>query len=210
MAGEMVAENRHRRRQVGEAVPMSAEFTRRRLLVTGAAGTAMVALGGTPAFARSRPLLTHGVQSGDVTAHSGVIWARADRPSRMVVEVARTPSFTSARRLDGPVLTAATDYTGKQGLRGLSPGRELFYRVTLEDLQDPGLRSEPLTGSFRTAPNRPSDVSFPWGADVAGQGWGINPDIGGYRIFAAMQALDPDFFLCSGDLIYADNPLVPA
>jgi alkaline phosphatase D len=43
--------------------------------------------------------------------------------------------------------------------------------------------------------------------DIAGQGWGINPDIGGYRIFKTMEALDPDFFLCRGDTIYADGPL---
>ena len=62
-------------------------------------------------------------------------------------------------------------------------------------------------GSFRTAPRDRRDVSFVWSADLAGQGWGINPDLGGYRIFAAMGAVDPDFYLCSGDHIYADNPL---
>lgn len=40
-----------------------------------------------------------------------------------------------------------------------------------------------------------------------GPGWGINPDLGGYRIYDAMGALDPDFFLCSGDNIYADGPI---
>jgi alkaline phosphatase D len=48
-----------------------------------------------------------------------------------------------------------------------------------------------------------------WSGDLAGQGWGINPDLGGYRIFAAMAALEPDFFLCSGDTVYADGPLAP-
>jgi alkaline phosphatase D len=50
-------------------------------------------------------------------------------------------------------------------------------------------------------------VSFTWSGDLAGQGWGINPDIGGYRIFKTMAGLEPDFFLCSGDTIYADGPL---
>ena len=44
-------------------------------------------------------------------------------------------------------------------------------------------------------------------ADVAGQGWGINPDWGGMRIFETMRRLDPDFFIHSGDSIYADNPI---
>jgi alkaline phosphatase D len=184
-------------------------MTRRRLLQAGATGTALLAVGGAPAFARTRPGLTHGVQSGDVTTRSGVVGARADRPSRMVVEFSRTESFAGARRVDGPILTASTDFTGKQALRDLRAGTEHFYRVTLEDLLDPGLTSEPLTGSFATAPARAQDVSFVWGADIAGQGYGINPDIGGYRIFSAMGATEPRFFLCSGDHIYADNPLSP-
>ena len=51
------------------------------------------------------------------------------------------------------------------------------------------------------------DVTIAWTADTAGQGWGINPDFGGYRIYNAMAALVPDFFLCSGDNIYADGPI---
>jgi alkaline phosphatase D len=182
-------------------------LTRRDLLRAGAAGAALIAVPARPAFARSRPVLTHGVQSGDVAAGSGYVWARADRASRMMVEVSRTPRFAHADVIDGPALTAASDYTGKVRLEDLPPGVETFYRVSLEDPSDPGLRSEPLTGSFRTAPDGRHDVSFVWSGDLAGQGWGINPELGGYRIFAAMGALDPDFFLCSGDTVYADGPL---
>ena len=51
------------------------------------------------------------------------------------------------------------------------------------------------------------DVSFVWGGDVAGQGWGINPDDGGMTTFATMRKHHPDFFLHSGDTIYADGPI---
>jgi alkaline phosphatase D len=189
---------------------MTEVFSRRQLIQAAAvAGTALVAAPGrAPAFIRSRPLLTHGIQSGDVRARSGIVWARADRPSRMLVEVATRPGGRHARLIEGPVLRPEHDFTGKVRVGGLPPGREIAYRVTLEDLYDPGLRSEPLTGSFRTASRRRRDVSVIWSADIAGQGWGINPDLGGYRVFAAMGALEPDFFLCSGDTIYADNPLL--
>lgn len=49
------------------------------------------ALGGlaVPTLLRAdRPVLTHGVQSGDVLPGSGLVWTRADRRSRMEVEVA--------------------------------------------------------------------------------------------------------------------------
>ena len=70
--------------------------------------------------------------------------------------------------------------------------------------------SEPVAGSFRTAPdpNGPArPVKFQWSGDMVGQGWGINPDIGGVKIFSTMRERKPDFFVHSGDTIYADNPL---
>jgi alkaline phosphatase D len=162
-----------------------------------------------PAQARSaRPQARWGVQAGSVTSTSGLVWARADRPARMIVETAATESFRNVRRWQGPLLAPGTDHTGTTALAGLPPGQQIHYRVSLADPDDPTLTGEPITGTFRTAPARRRDgVRFVWSADLAGQGWGINPDIGGYRAFEEMRLLDPDFFLFSGDTIYADNPL---
>jgi alkaline phosphatase D len=148
------------------------------------------------------------VQTGDVTANSGLVWVRSDRPARMIVETSATESFRNPRRLHGPLLGADTDFTGTTRLRGLPPGEQIHYRVLLADPDDPRRTGEPVTGTFRTVPvNRRDGVRFVWSGDLAGQGWGINPDIGGYRIFDAMAGLDPDFFLFSGDTVYADGPL---
>jgi alkaline phosphatase D len=192
----------------------SSTMSRRELLRAGAlagGGVAAASLGlprRAPGQVRARPVLTHGVQSGDVTARTGIVWARGDRPSRMLVEVSRTPSFERSLRVAGPVLTPETDFTGKLRLRGLTPASDVFYRVRLADLDEQGVTSEPLEGSLRTAPvARGTDVSFVWGGDIAGQGWGIDPAFGGFRIFRAMEALEPDFFLCSGDTVYADGPI---
>ncbi|MQY07491.1 alkaline phosphatase D family protein [Actinomadura macrotermitis] len=184
------------------------ELDRRSVLRGGMIAGGAALLGGTgtaaaqaaPALIRSRPGLTHGVQAGEVTAHEAVVWARADRPARMRVEVSRTADFRHFRTYAGPYVTPETDLTGKTFLRGLPAGEELHYRVRLDD-------SEPVTGRLRTAPRTRSDVSFVWSGDLAGQGWGINPELGGYRIFRAMEAVDPDFFLCSGDYVYSDGPL---
>jgi alkaline phosphatase D len=76
--------------------------TRRRLLATAASATAFSTIGSIakPNLSRAadRPLVSHGVQSGDVSIDSGVIWARADRPARMLVEIATTDSFKNIRR----------------------------------------------------------------------------------------------------------------
>lgn len=90
-------------------------------------------------------------------------------------------------------------------------GEQIHYRVTLADPDDPRRTGEPLTGTFRTAPDRRRDgVRFLWSGDIAGQGWGINPDIGGFRAYEEMRRLDPDFFLCSGDSVYADGVIQPS
>ncbi|GAB2580040.1 alkaline phosphatase D family protein [Streptomyces capparidis] len=191
---------------------------RRRTLLYGTAAAvagAVAAPGGAaatgapPALIRSgRPAALWGVRAGDVGATSGLVWVRSDRPARMVVETAATESFRNARRWPGPLLGAGTDFTGTVRLPGLPPGTQVHYRVILADPDDPRRAGQPVTGTFRTAPDRRRDgVRFVWSGDLAGQGWGINPDIGGYRIFNAMGALDPDFFLHSGDAIYADNPI---
>jgi alkaline phosphatase D len=179
------------------------QIARRRLLAAGAGGAILL---GTPgiSYASSRPQLTHGVQSGDVTDRGAILWTRADRGSAMRVELATRPDFKHARVIDGPALTEATDFTGKVKLRGLRPGQRYHYRVRAEGERE----SEPLEGSFTTAACEPADITFQWSGDLAGQGWGINPDFGGYRIFQAMADAEPDFFLCSGDFVYADGPLV--
>lgn len=178
-------------------------------LAASAAVTLPTTLGAAPAFARSgRPAAPWGVQAGDVTAHSGLVWVRSDRPARMIVETAATESFRQARRWHGPLLGPGTDLTGTTRLHGLPAGEQIHYRVLLADPDDPRRTGEPVTGTFRTTPaGRRRGVRFLWSGDLAGQGWGINPDLGGYRIYDAMARLDPDFFLCSGDSIYADGPI---
>ncbi|MFF2654868.1 alkaline phosphatase D family protein [Streptomyces sp. NPDC058045] len=162
-----------------------------------------------PAFALGgRPGAPWGVQTGDVGTDSGLVWVRSDRPARMVVEVSATDSFRRVRRVPGPLLGPGTDFTGTTRLPGLPAGEQIHYRVLLADPDDPRRTGEPVTGTFRTAPGgRRSGVRFLWSADIAGQGWGINPDRGGFRVFEDMRRLDPDFFLCSGDNIYADGPI---
>ncbi len=184
----------------------------RRSFLAGSAGAVTLGTSGLVGFpaivrAASRPVITHGVQSGDVDMSSGVIWARADRPSRMLVEVATTESFKNANRVSGPAALDASDFCGKMNLTGLPPGQDIFYRVQFQDLMDLKSMSEPMVGHFRTAPAGRRTVTFVWSGDTAGQGWGINEDWGGMKIYEVMRKHQPDFFIHSGDTVYADNPI---
>ena len=71
----------------------------RRTLLKGTTAAGLVFAAPAISYAAGRPVVTHGVQSGDVGAMSGVIWARADRPAKAQVEIATTESFADARRL---------------------------------------------------------------------------------------------------------------
>src|SRR5215468_501784 len=184
-------------------------LSRRRFLQTAAAtGISTIAM---PYLSRAadRPAVTHGVQSGDVGADGGVIWSRADRPSQMMVEVATTESFAVTRALPPINALPESDFTAKMLVEDLPSGQDIFYRVRFRDLSHPDVVSEPVVGRFRTAPSDKRDVSFVWGGDVAGQGFGINADDGGMFTFSTMKKHKPDFFLHSGDTIYADG-LIPA
>ncbi|MEV7426458.1 MULTISPECIES: alkaline phosphatase D family protein [unclassified Streptomyces] len=174
-------------------------------------GGALIAAAAPAQALSGRPRAAWGVQAGDVTSSSGLVWVRSDRPARMVVETSATSSFRRSRQWHGPLLGAGTDFTGTVPLRGLPAGEQVHYRVTLADPDDPRRTGEPVYGTFRTAPDRRrQDVRFVWSGDIAGQGWGINPDLGGFRVYDEMRRLNPDFFLSSGDNIYADGVIEPA
>src|SRR5580693_4760117 len=181
----------------------------RRRFLSSAAATGAGAFGAIamPYLSRAadRPQITHGVQSGDVGADGGVVWARADRPSQMLVEVATTESFKNSRTLPPIAALPESDFTAKMLVENLPAGQDIFYRVRFRDLSHPDISSEAVVGRFRTAPADRRDVSFVWGGDVAGQGWGINPDDGGMVTYAAMHKHQPDFLIHSGDTIYADG-----
>src|SRR5215813_10210644 len=112
--------------------------SRRRLLATAAASTAISAIGGIahPYLSRAadRPLITHGVQSGDVSVDAGMVWARADRPSRMLVEVATTDSFRDIRRSVFVDALPESDFTAKALIDDLPAGQDIFYRISFQDL----------------------------------------------------------------------------
>jgi alkaline phosphatase D len=158
---------------------------------------------------RLRPLLPSGVQVGDVTAGRAVIWSRADRPARLMVEHADNERFRGATMIEGPAALEDSDFTARIDLGGLTPGEMLFYRVRFESLAHPGASSEPITGRFRTAPRDRRRVRIAWSGDTVGQGWGINAEAGGLRTYETMLSHEPDVFVHSGDMIYADNPILP-
>jgi alkaline phosphatase D len=157
------------------------------LLGSGAGATVSVA-------SHNSPIVTHGVVVGDVTAHSAVVWARADREGTLKIQLSGGRHH-GVERLE---TRAADDYTGQAVLTGLRPDTTYRYRVGSE------------RGSFQTAPaaHDRGHVRLAFGGDVAGQN--VCRDTSeGFPIMETIRALRPDVFVGLGDMIYADNACNP-
>ena len=131
---------------------------------------------------KERPQQDFGIQFGDISCDRGIVWGRADRPSRMLVEYSYREDFRHAVKLRGPDALENSDFTARLDLQNLAPDQQVFVRVSFQDLSNQRIVSADVEGHFMTAPNHTHnhasrDIHFVWGGDTAGQGWGINPHI---------------------------------
>jgi alkaline phosphatase D len=147
--------------------------------------------------------VTHGVASGDVSAHSAVIWSRTSRRGYMHVKLKGAVDGDNIRSVQ---VDANSDYTGKVVFDGLTPKKVYEYTVWFTETKNSHNATESETGYFQTAPSihSKSSVTFAWGGDVAGQNV-CRDKKEGFPIFAAVNELHPDFFIGLGDMIYADG-----
>ena len=193
------------------AIAAKKRLTRRQLLVRSASTLALAGLTGLakPYLSRAadRPQIAGGIQSGDVSDGSAIVWGRADRPARMQVECSTVESFKTILGAASADALLDHDFTSKVLLENLPPAQDIFYRVRFLDSAGSGIAGQTQIGHFRTAPATRDSISFVWSGDTAGQGWGIDPSRGGYRSYATMLQNRPDFFIHSGDHIYADCPV---
>ena len=135
-------------------------LTRRGLVERGALlGAGVALLGSRRALAQtaapeptgrvSAPL---GAAVGDLDGDRAIIWSKADRAARMLVELSTTESFKDGWTVQGPAALEDTDFTAKLDVAGLPAGQRIFYRVRFLDLGDLTTLSEPVAGSFATPP----------------------------------------------------------
>jgi alkaline phosphatase D len=185
-------------------------ISRRHFLIGGLA-TAAACRGGSRRGPTAPPDPALGVQSGDPSAGGAAIWCRATRPGQLLVEWTSGDGFARAHKVAGPHADPATDLCAVADLDGLPAGARIRYRCFFRAAS--GATGEAVEGELTTAPAVRSDTSLVWSGDLCGQGWGQQPgaggEPGGYRIFDAMAAMRPELFVCSGDLIYADDRLLP-
>ncbi|MBU8918998.1 alkaline phosphatase D family protein [Bacillus sp. FJAT-29953] len=149
-----------------------------------------------------KPFVSHGVASGDVTDSSAILWARTNAKTNVQFEISTDSTFKKDTIVKTSPADVAHDFTVNVKIDGLKPDTTYYYRAHAVSSK------YNVNGSFKTAPEENSlkPLTMVWGGDTGGQG-----EIPPFKSYKAMSALNPDFFLFSGDTIYADNatPAVP-
>jgi alkaline phosphatase D len=174
-------------------------------MIGGAAS--LVACRVAPVTRIPRPQHTHGIQVGDVSTGQALVWARCSEPARLEIEWDTTERFANPRRTGtAATVTPNSDLAGTVAIDRLPDGQQVFVRARFTREADRGT-SDWATATFKTPSASPFRVA--WTGDTCGQGFGRNPDFGGLRGYAALRDAKPAFLLHSGDLIYADNPILP-
>ena len=188
------------------------EIDRRTLLRNAAAGSVLIAFGGTRALDRGSPVepslsadpFTLGVASGDPLPDSVVLWTRlAPEPLtpsggldgvgnvRVGWEVAEDAAMQRVVRRGRSVAAADLAHAVHVDARGLRPGREYWYRFTVGDWATEPART-------RTAPAAHDAVDAVNFAFCTCQKW----EDGFYNAFAHLAEEDLDLVLHLGDYTY--------
>lgn len=155
--------------------------------------TAIVALGlgvNTPAQTH-----THGSMVGTLRSDSVIVWTRASGQAQVSVRYGTDPTLQTAKETAALLVTAATDYTFKAKLVGLSPATRYYYATRVAGKLGP-------IGRFETAPRATQNVpvSFLFGADVK------VTYLSSYTTFDRMRAHGTaSFYVSMGDMPYADG-----
>ncbi len=136
-------------------------------------------------FFTSGAVLTRGPYLQSVTATSAIVVWRTDRPGSSRVDYG---VGDYAHSIDLPDPTTEHVVT----LTDLITGTEVLYRVSTDG-------AELASGSFRTAPDLDRPFSF---AVIGDSGTGSRDQ---YAVADRMVALDPQFVLHTGDVIYPDG-----
>lgn len=157
------------------------------------------------------------VQMGELSDTSVIVMVRCNTETNSAVSL-----HMGDQMMDLGRVTSITDFTVSHQVTGLTKSTMYEVVASCQPVIGGGDAMMSQTASFTTLPG-PEDeepISFVWVADLAGQGWGRNPEFeitsadgrtvkGGYVVFDTMEHLKPHFALFQGDMIYADNSIPP-
>ncbi|TFG72045.1 MAG: hypothetical protein E4H22_03395, partial [Solirubrobacterales bacterium] len=95
----------------------------------------------------------YGVSTGDVSSNSAILWARASKQGKTLIQITKRGGFGKCKlkKAKSKYVVKATksnDLTVQKRVKGLKPGKAYKYRFCMKG----GKKSE--TGKFKTAPKK--------------------------------------------------------
>ena len=149
-----------------------------------------------------------GVSSGDVGKSSAILWARANKAGKALVQVRLGGSFggcdvAEARKRFVAKATKSNDLTVQKKVTGLKPGRRYKYRWCMEG----GRRS--AVGHFETAPppGKAKTIRFSvtGDQDASPLPGTTTPFWNDFGVWRQIKAEENNFNVLMGDTIYSDS-----
>ena len=139
-------------------------------------------------------------QAGEITDRSAILWARcnSEQTSRLIFRIFRNGDHDydgethddddddrndehRRHRTIKRIVNADSDYTASVKVSGLRDNTRYYYQASCQPRFGRDKRNAMLgpVSSFTTAAetDEADEVSFVWMADLAGQGWGRNPEL---------------------------------
>lgn len=98
---------------------------------------------------------------------------------------------------------AQQDFTHAFALSGLQPGE--WYAVKVESRAPDGRAGAEVRGHFRTNPTADSTAPVRFIVTTCHDDWRRDDPERGFKVYPAMQAWVPDFFVQTGDFVYLDK-----
>lgn len=128
----------------------------------------------------------------DVQADRALIWLSANDELRVHVRWGLTPDALTHKSAE-LLLDKVRDFTGHVTLQGLPAGATVHFRAFVGD------KALPDSGRFNTPRKAGQNFVLAFSGDMEEK---YKP----FRIFDAITAAKPDYFVHLGDTVYADHP----
>ncbi len=183
------------------------EITRARLAPFVALLVLAGALAFSPGASAKAKGFKYGVATGDVSSNSAILWARANKQGKVLIQVTRG-NFKKCKlnKAPGKYIVQAkksNDLTVQKRIKSLKPGVSYKYRFCMSG----GRKSE--VGHFKTAP-KPSQakkIRFALSGDQDARAvpGGTTPYWNNFQVWNRIRAQKNDFNVMMGDTIYSDT-----
>ncbi|RTE53961.1 alkaline phosphatase [Arenibacter aquaticus] len=161
----------------------------------------------TSVILQSRLTLTDSLVNGDISGANGI--ARFEIDTDSTFENPLVSDFLQA--------TSENDFIIKKKIEGLQPGNKYFYRLQFGKDKNTLFESDIATFKTLPGPNSSEKLSmvvvtgmnhyfFHYGKYEEGKEYSGEDKRLGYPALQAIQNLNPDYFIGTGDNVYFDHP----